>query len=113
MSLILQIILTVFFLQISVRPSTSFSADTDVPILPLTDTDTDMLHEWMWHGMTESWKVFSAAACYDSGGESVSAVEDAFDLSSILGWIIVPNDHTGPTDMHDWAWLCELPRCCL
>jgi len=50
--------------------------------------------------------VSDAAASDDSSGELVAGVADAFDLSSavkhvLLGLIIVPNDHTRPTDMHD------------
>ena len=75
----------------SVRPSTSFSADTDTPIfccqsntIPIRYRFFDTLQERTWRRVTDRSKVPDAAAATNNSGAPrtrCSAAADVFDLS--------------------------------
>jgi len=82
-------------LKNSVRPSTSFSADTD------------MLHQRTWHSMTERWNVSDAATSDNSSGKTVAVTVDAFDLSPADRHVHsrFNNSAKRPHETDRYAWL--------
>ena len=91
----------------SVRPSTSFSADTDMPIfLPLTDTD--MLKSgrdtaWLKDEKCHTPPHLMTAAANRLQREWMPLICRQQSNTFILGLIIAPNNHTTPTDTYYWA----------